>query len=107
MRPLIGVTSLWDDVKSCGWMWQNYMELIWDAGGMPVVLPLNAAPEAVQEAVDRCDGFLFTGGRVILTVNIPNIVKNRQWRATRWNLSCLMRRDQCIDRSSVFVEDCS
>lgn len=65
MRPLIGVTSLWDDVKSCGWMWQNYMELIWDAGGMPVVLPLNAAPEAVQEAVERCDGFLFTGGQDI------------------------------------------
>ena len=65
MRPLIGVTSLWDDVKSCGWMWQNYLELIWDAGGMPMVLPLNASPEAIHEAVVRCDGFLFTGGQDI------------------------------------------
>ena len=65
MRPLIGVTSLWDDVKSCGWMWQNYLELIWDAGGMPMVLPLNVSPEAIHEAVVRCDGFLFTGGQDI------------------------------------------
>lgn len=65
MRPLIGVTSLWDDIKSCGWMWQNYLELIWDAGGMPMVLPLNASNEAVEEAVARCNGFLFTGGQDI------------------------------------------
>lgn len=63
MRPLIGVTSLWDDAKSCGWMWQNYLELIWEAGGMPMVLSLNASDEAVREAVCRCDGFLFTGGQ--------------------------------------------
>ena len=63
MRPLIGVTSLWDDEKSCGLMWQNYLELIWDAGGMPMVLSLNASDEAVHEAVTRCDGFLFTGGQ--------------------------------------------
>ena len=65
MRPLIGVTSLWDSVKNCGWMWQNYMELIWDAGGMPMVLSLNSSPEAIDEALARCQGFLFTGGQDI------------------------------------------
>lgn len=65
MRPLIGVTSLWDDIKSCGWMWQNYLELIWDAGGMPMVLPLYASNQAIEEAVGRCSGFLFTGGQDI------------------------------------------
>ena len=69
MRPLIGVTSLWDDVKHCGWIWQNYLELIWSAGGMPVVLPLNASDAAVSEAVTQCDGFLFTGGQDIAPDN--------------------------------------
>ena len=52
MRPLIGVTSLWDGEKKCGWMWQNYLELIWAAGGMPVVLSLNASDEAREEMLD-------------------------------------------------------
>lgn len=63
MRPMIGVTSLWDNDKVCGWMWQNYLELIWDAGAMPFVLPLNACDEAIEEYVSRCAGFLFTGGQ--------------------------------------------
>ena len=65
MRPMIGVTSLWDNDKGCGWIWQNYLELIWDAGGMPFVLPLNASDEAIEQYVSRCAGFLFTGGQDI------------------------------------------
>lgn len=63
MRPLIGVTSLWNDEKARGWMITDYMDLIWDAGGVPVVLPLNASEEAVNEYVSHCAGFLFTGGQ--------------------------------------------
>ena len=71
MRPLIGVTTQKKKKKKCGWMWQNYLELIWAAGGMPVVLSLNASDEAREEMLAHCRGILFTGGQDMATKNYP------------------------------------
>ncbi len=62
MRPLIGVTPLWDEERQSVWMLPDYLEGIQQAGGVPVVLPFDSSPAAIDEMVERFDGFLFTGG---------------------------------------------
>ena len=71
MRPLIGVTPLWDEERQSVWMLPDYLEGIQQAGGVPVVLPFGlpsaadgsgSLAAAIEEMVERFDGFLFTGG---------------------------------------------
>ncbi|MBR3711449.1 MAG: gamma-glutamyl-gamma-aminobutyrate hydrolase family protein [Bacteroidales bacterium] len=61
--PLIGVTPLWDAARQSVWMLPDYLEGIKAAGGLPVVLPLEVSEEDVDQIVNTCDGFLFTGGQ--------------------------------------------
>lgn len=79
MLPLIGVTPLWDEERQSVWMLPDYLEGIQQAGGVPVVLPFGLPSAAsgdgssaedgdsllsvaIDEMVERFDGFLFTGG---------------------------------------------
>ena len=61
--PLIGVTPLWDAARQSVWMLPDYLDGIKAAGGLPVVLPLEVSEEDVDQIVNTCDGFLFTGGQ--------------------------------------------
>lgn len=60
---LIGVTPLWDAERQSVWMLPDYLDGIKAAGGLPVVLPLDVSEEEVDQIVETCDGFLFTGGQ--------------------------------------------
>ena len=61
-KPLIGVTPLWDVELKSVWMLPDYLEGIREAGGVPVVLSLDADADDISLLADRFDGFLFTGG---------------------------------------------
>ncbi len=63
MKPIIGVTPLWDKEKDSIWMLPNYMNGIRNAGGLPVILPIEADEEEAAQLIGLCDGFLFTGGQ--------------------------------------------
>lgn len=63
MKPVVGVTPLWDDEKQSIWMLPGYLGGIRQAGGVPLLLPLCAAEEELQQLAGLCDGFLFTGGQ--------------------------------------------
>src|SRR5262245_29189686 len=70
MRPLIGVNCEFDSGPEGGRARLNekhaaYVEAVLRAGGVPVVLAPFGGPEAAAQAVARCDGVLFTGGRDI------------------------------------------
>lgn len=65
MKPLIGVTPLFDKDSHNYWINPKYMHGIETAGGLPVLLNLSADEEVWQAACDRMDGFLFTGGQDI------------------------------------------
>ena len=62
MKPMIGVMPLWDETKDSIWMLPGYFEGIEKAGGIPVMFPLTDDEADVDQLVDVCDGFLFTGG---------------------------------------------
>lgn len=62
MKPIIGVIPLFDEEKDSIWMVPGYMEGIRMAGGIPIILPLQADDEEINQVADMCAGFLFTGG---------------------------------------------
>ena len=62
-RPVIGVIPLMDYRKQSYWMLPGYFGGISEAGGFPVMLPLTSDQEQLIQAVEFCNGFLFTGGQ--------------------------------------------
>lgn len=63
MKPIIGVTPLYDNEKESIWMLPDYTNLIEACGAVPVILPLTEDEAVLQACVTLCDGFLFTGGQ--------------------------------------------
>ena len=61
-KPVIGVMPLFDDEKDSLWMVQGYFDGITEAGGVPLMLPLDLDEAGFCSIKDRLDGFLFTGG---------------------------------------------
>lgn len=61
-KPLIGVLPLYDEERESLWMLPGYFDGIRAAGGIPVMLPLEAEKEAIRQLVGLCGGLLFTGG---------------------------------------------
>ncbi len=61
MKPIIGVTPLFDSGKDSIWMVPGYVEGITAAGGLPFILPLKPNREDIYDIFKMCDGFLFTG----------------------------------------------
>ena len=67
MRPLIGVTVyhyLRNNLPGL-FVGQDYTEGIYEAGGLPMALPLTASQEAVDDMAAQLDGLLLTGGEDI------------------------------------------
>jgi len=64
-KPVIGVIPLWDDEKNSVWMLPAYLEGLQEAGALPVVFPIDATEDDMQQLYELCDGFLFTGGHDI------------------------------------------
>jgi len=61
-KPVVGVIPLYDDEKESLWMLPGYFDGIRDAGGLPIMLPLEVSSEDALQAYTLCDGLLFTGG---------------------------------------------
>jgi putative glutamine amidotransferase len=64
-KPLIGIVPLVDAERESYWMLPGYMDGVTESGGIPVMLPLTADRDNLQQLVETCDGFLFTGGQDI------------------------------------------
>lgn len=61
-KPIIGVMPLVDRERESLWMLPGYFDLVTEAGGIPVMLPLVSDPEDIGQLADRCDSLLFSGG---------------------------------------------
>ena len=59
-RPLIGVVSSREGIRMM--LNQTYMDAVWSAGGLPVVMSYTTDPEKLGEYAAIFDGFLFAGG---------------------------------------------
>mgnify|MGYP001466223008 CR=1 FL=1 len=63
MKPLIGMPAdtAKTDLGFRDYAYDNVMQAVIAAGGIPVMLPCNN-PELAEDYVTRCDGFAFLGG---------------------------------------------
>ncbi len=62
MKPIIGVIPLWDGAKNSIWMLPGYLDVIREAGAIPVIFPLKASRDDIEQLCGVCSGFLLTGG---------------------------------------------
>lgn len=60
-KPVVGVLPLYDETKDSLWMLPGYMDMLSEAGAVPLILPLGRE-EDLNQILAICDGFLFTGG---------------------------------------------
>jgi putative glutamine amidotransferase len=60
MRPLVGVVPSRDGDKAM--IPQRYLDAVWYAGGLPMVLAYTTDAHKLSEYAAVCDGFLFSGG---------------------------------------------
>lgn len=61
-KPLIGLTPAHDTKNDDLNMRPTYMRAVSHAGGIPVMLPLEASTQDLEQLAKTLDGFLFTGG---------------------------------------------
>jgi putative glutamine amidotransferase len=62
-KPVVGIIPLYDDGKSSYWMLPGYMRMLEAAGALPIMLPLSASKELLDQCFALCDGLLFPGGQ--------------------------------------------
>lgn len=61
-KPLIGLTPYHDTETNDILMRPTYLQVLKNAGAIPVILPLEASKEDLIQLTNTLDGFLFTGG---------------------------------------------
>ncbi len=88
MKPIIGVTNLIDTAKNSYWMLPEYLEMIEDLGGIPLIMPVLSDKEDIAQILSQIDGVLLTGGQDIQ----PSLYRELQ-------LECCgetsLERDEC------------
>lgn len=63
-KPIIGVSSSFSGKPEAEQVTinQNYLEAVRHAGGVPLILPVDASEEELSLLISRCDGMVLTGG---------------------------------------------
>lgn len=64
-KPMIALMPLYDDEKNSYWMLPQYMKMIEQAGGLPVMLPMSDDHIILRQIAETFDGFLFISGHDI------------------------------------------
>ena len=61
-KPIIGLVPLVDEGRDSLWMLPGYMDGVRQAGGIPLMLPLNTDADDLRSLFRLCDGLILTGG---------------------------------------------
>ena len=64
-KPIIGILPLYDMDKESLWMIPYYLKRVREAGGIPVILPLDLEENEIKELNEHIDGYIFPGGNDI------------------------------------------
>jgi putative glutamine amidotransferase len=60
-RPLIGISCRFDTKSGVNCLRENYVEAMYAAGGLPVIVPLNAEREYIESLIERLDAICLSG----------------------------------------------
>ena len=62
MKPIIGLSPMYDDKEKGLWMRPGYLDVLYACGALPLVLPFDSDAIDVEQMLSICDGLLLTGG---------------------------------------------
>lgn len=62
MKPLVGISPLYDEEKRGLWMRPGYLDVLYACGAIPLVLPFDSDAVDVEQVLSICDGLILTGG---------------------------------------------
>lgn len=62
MKPIVGITPIYDPQKESYWMLPGYMKALENAGVLPVMLPMTENEDVIKNIINTVDGILFSGG---------------------------------------------
>lgn len=62
MKPLVGLSPLYDDEKRGLWMRPGYLDVLYACGAIPLVLPFDSDAVDVDQMLSICSGLILTGG---------------------------------------------
>ena len=62
MKPIIGLSPLYDEEKRGLWMRPGYLDVLYACGAIPLILPFDSDKVDVDQILSMCDGLLMTGG---------------------------------------------
>lgn len=62
MKPIVGISPLYDEEKHGLWMRPGYLDVLYACGAIPLVLPFDSDAVDVEQILGICDGLLLTGG---------------------------------------------
>ncbi|MBO7675184.1 MAG: gamma-glutamyl-gamma-aminobutyrate hydrolase family protein [Atopobiaceae bacterium] len=62
MKPIIGLSPLYDTEKRGLWMRPGYLDVLYACGAIPLVLPFDSDKVDVEQVLSLCDGLILTGG---------------------------------------------
>lgn len=62
MKPIIGISPLYDEEKRGLWMRPGYLDVLYACGAIPLVLPFDSDAVDVEQMLGICDGLILTGG---------------------------------------------
>ncbi|MBX7221724.1 MAG: gamma-glutamyl-gamma-aminobutyrate hydrolase family protein [Blastocatellia bacterium] len=60
-RPVIGITTRLNHQDETNYLKSNYGEAIFQAGGLPILIPLIPSPAYIDSLISHLDGILLTG----------------------------------------------
>jgi putative glutamine amidotransferase len=64
-KPLIGITTVYDEKDHVNTVSVTYVDAVLANGGIPLILPTIDSEEALDRYVEELDGLVLTGGRDI------------------------------------------
>jgi putative glutamine amidotransferase len=62
MKPIVGISPLYDEEKRGLWMRPGYLDVLYACGAIPLVLPFDSDAVDVEQMLSICDGLILTGG---------------------------------------------
>ena len=82
MRPVIGLSPLWDNSKESYWMLPGYMKMLEECGAVPLMLPLTHDEGILDHCLNMCNGILLTGGQDAKSF-FHSLFPPKSWEITR------------------------
>ena len=62
MKPIVGISPLYDEEKRGLWMRPGYLDVLYACGAIPLVLPFDSDAVDVEQVLGLCDGLILAGG---------------------------------------------